>query len=45
MIEINLSVDEIRKIMKCLKHSDNKELYSKFWRILVSRGEKLNGLS
>jgi hypothetical protein len=45
MIELSLSVEEVRKILECLQHSNNKELYSKFWRILISRGEKLNGLS
>jgi hypothetical protein len=45
MIEVELTIKEVRKIMECLENTDNKELYSKFWRILINRGEKLNGFS
>ncbi len=45
MITVTLSKKEILQIMECVKHSENKELYNKFWRIMFNKGEKLNGFS
>ena len=45
MITIKLSKKEVEYIMKYIRNGENRELYSKFWRLMFTKGEKFNGLS
>lgn len=41
MIEVTLTVAEIKTILEKLKHCKDKELYNKFWRIFFNNGGKI----